>query len=47
MLAAGYTIPGPRKAPFIMGRTTQDLNAAEAIGQFFGLMPLPEPPKTR
>lgn len=34
----GHTIPGPRKAPFIMGRTTQDLNTAEAIGQFFGLM---------
>jgi hypothetical protein len=30
-----------------MGRTTQDLNAAEAIGQFFGLISLPEPPKTR
>jgi polyhydroxybutyrate depolymerase len=45
--AGGHTIPGPRKAPFIMGRTTQDLNAAEAIGQFFGLMPLPEPSKTR
>jgi polyhydroxybutyrate depolymerase len=45
--AGGHTIPGPRKAPFILGRTTHDLNAAEAIGQFFGLMPLPEPPKTR
>ena len=45
--AGGHTIPGPRKAPFIMGRTTQDLNAAEAIGQFFGLTPLLEPPKTR
>jgi polyhydroxybutyrate depolymerase len=45
--AGGHTIPGPRKAPFILGRTTHDLNAAEAIGQFFGLMLLPEPPKTR
>ena len=45
--AGGHTIPGPRKAPFIVGRTTQDLNAAKAIGQFFGLMPLLEPPKTR
>lgn len=45
--AGGHTIPGPRKAPFIMGRTTRDLNAAEAISQFFGLTPAPEPPKTR
>ena len=45
--AGGHTIPGPRKAPFVLGRTTHDLNAAEAIGQFFGLMPLPESPKTR
>jgi polyhydroxybutyrate depolymerase len=33
----GHTIPGPRKAPFVMGRTTHDLDAAEAIGEFFGL----------
>jgi polyhydroxybutyrate depolymerase len=45
--AGGHTIPGPRKAPFVMGRTTRDLNAAEAIGQFFGLTLAPEPPKTR
>lgn len=35
--AGGHTIPGPRKAPRVLGRTTHDLNAAEAIGQFFGL----------
>lgn len=45
--AGGHTIPGPRQAPFVLGRTTRDLNAAEAIGQFFGLMLPPEPPKTR
>jgi polyhydroxybutyrate depolymerase len=45
--AGGHTIPGPRKAPFVMGRTTRDLNAAEAISQFFGLTPAPEPPKIR
>jgi polyhydroxybutyrate depolymerase len=45
--AGGHTIPGSRKAPFVLGRTNHDLNAAEAIGQFFGLMPLPESPKTR
>ena len=33
----GHTIPGPRSAPFIMGRTSHDLNAAEAISEFFGL----------
>lgn len=35
--AGGHTIPGPRSAPFIMGRTSHDLNAAEAISEFFGL----------
>jgi polyhydroxybutyrate depolymerase len=45
--AGGHTIPGPRKAPFVLGRTTHDLNAAEAVGQFFGLLPRPEPAKTR
>lgn len=45
--AGGHTVPGPHRAPFILGRTTQDLNAAEAIGQFFGLIPLPEQPETR
>ena len=33
----GHTIPGPRSAPFIMGRTSHDLNAAEATSEFFGL----------
>lgn len=42
----GHTIPGPRQAPFVLGRTTRHLNAAEAIGRFFGLMP-PKPLKTR
>jgi polyhydroxybutyrate depolymerase len=45
--AGGHTIPGPRKAPFVLGRTTQDLNAAEAVGQFFGLLSRPEPAKAR
>lgn len=45
--AGGHTIPGPRKAPLVLGRTTRDLNAAEAVGQFFGLILLPESPKTR
>jgi hypothetical protein len=30
-----------------MGRTTRDLDAAQAIGQFFGLTIPTEPPKTR
>jgi polyhydroxybutyrate depolymerase len=43
----GHTIPGPRSAPFIMGRTSHGLNAAEAISEFFGLAPAPEHPKAR
>lgn len=35
--AGGHTVPGRRKAPFVTGRTTRDLDAAQAIGQFFGL----------
>jgi polyhydroxybutyrate depolymerase len=42
----GHTIPGPRNAPFIMGRTSHDLNAAEAISEFFSLTSLPERPAT-
>jgi len=45
--AGGHTIPGPRKAPFLLGRTTRDLDAAEAISRFFGLVPAPELPKAR
>jgi polyhydroxybutyrate depolymerase len=33
----GHTIPGPAKAPFIMGRTNHDMNTADAIDEFFGL----------
>jgi polyhydroxybutyrate depolymerase len=33
----GHTIPGPRKAPAILGRTNQDVNTADLIGEFFGL----------
>ncbi|MER6948453.1 PHB depolymerase family esterase [Nonomuraea sp. NPDC000554] len=33
----GHTVPGPRHAPRVMGRTCADLNTAEAIGEFFGL----------
>ena len=45
--AGGHTIPGPRSAPFIMGRTSHDLNAAEAISEFFGLTLPPEPSKSQ
>jgi polyhydroxybutyrate depolymerase len=33
----GHVIPGPGKAPRIMGRTARHLNAADAIEEFFGL----------
>ena len=31
----GHTIPGPRQAPFVLGRTNQDVNTADLIGDFF------------
>lgn len=37
----GHTVPGPRKAPFILGGTTRDLDAAGAAAGFFGLTPAP------
>lgn len=33
----GHTVPGPGRAPFVLGRTNQDVNTAELIGEFFGV----------
>ncbi len=33
----GHVVPGPQRAPFIMGRSTTQLVAAEEIATFFGL----------
>jgi polyhydroxybutyrate depolymerase len=33
----GHTIPGPHSAPFILGRTTHDINTADLITEFFHL----------
>jgi polyhydroxybutyrate depolymerase len=33
----GHTVPGPRKAPFILGSTGQDISAADAIADFFNV----------
>jgi polyhydroxybutyrate depolymerase len=33
----GHTVPGPRKAPFVLGRTSQDVNTAELLAEFFDL----------
>ena len=33
----GHTIPGPRRAPVVLGRTNQDVSTADLIGEFFGL----------
>ncbi len=35
----GHTVPNPKNFPWIMGRTTHDLVAAEAIAEFFALPP--------
>ncbi|MDQ0791440.1 polyhydroxybutyrate depolymerase [Streptomyces sp. B3I7] len=32
----GHTVPGPKKAPAVLGRTSQDLDVAELVGEFFG-----------
>lgn len=37
MRGGGHVIPGPRAAPFIMGRTPRRFAAAAAVGEFFGL----------
>ena len=33
----GHTIPGPKKAPFVLGRTSSDITAAQEVASFFGL----------
>ncbi|MEU4893396.1 dienelactone hydrolase family protein [Streptomyces sp. NPDC044780] len=33
----GHTIPGPGKAPAVLGRTNQDVNTAELVDEFFGV----------
>lgn len=33
----GHTIPGPAKAPFVLGATSHDVNTADVLGEFFGL----------
>ncbi len=33
----GHTIPGPGKAPFVLGRTNHDVSAAAAVAEFFGI----------
>ncbi|KAA9148130.1 hypothetical protein FPZ12_045120 [Amycolatopsis acidicola] len=33
----GHTVPGPKKAPRIMGRTTTEVQAADLVAEFFGL----------
>ncbi len=31
----GHTIPGPRRAPFVLGATNRDVSAADLIAEFF------------
>ncbi|GGX59351.1 hypothetical protein GCM10010358_12190 [Streptomyces minutiscleroticus] len=33
----GHTVPGPVKAPAVLGRTSQDVNTAELVEEFFGM----------
>ena len=33
----GHTIPGPRRAPFVLGRTSSDVTAAQEIASFLGI----------
>ncbi|WP_220501556.1 alpha/beta hydrolase family esterase [Microbispora sp. H10670] len=33
----GHTIPGPRRAPAVLGRTSQDVNTADLVAEFFEL----------
>jgi polyhydroxybutyrate depolymerase len=33
----GHTVPGPAKAPFVVGRTALDVDTAELVARFFGV----------
>jgi polyhydroxybutyrate depolymerase len=33
----GHTVPGPRRAPFILGRTERRVSAASALAEFLGI----------
>ncbi len=33
----GHTIPGPKKAPVIIGRTSNDISVAHEVARFFGI----------
>lgn len=35
----GHTVPGPRRAPFLLGRTEQGISAASQLTQFLGIAP--------
>jgi polyhydroxybutyrate depolymerase len=39
VVGGGHTIPGPKPAPFIVGRTSKALDTAELLAQFFALHP--------
>ena len=34
---AGHTIPGPKKAPFILGRTHTGVSAADVVAEYFAI----------
>lgn len=34
---AGHTVPGPKRAPFVIGRTERSWSMADEIGTFFGV----------
>lgn len=34
---AGHIVPGPKRAPFILGRTNRDVSAAMVAAEYFGL----------
>uniref|UniRef100_A0AAU3GZ74 Uncharacterized protein n=1 Tax=Streptomyces sp. NBC_01401 TaxID=2903854 RepID=A0AAU3GZ74_9ACTN len=33
----GHSVPGPKKAPFLVGRTNRDFDTVGAVSEFFGL----------
>jgi polyhydroxybutyrate depolymerase len=39
VIGGGHVVPGPKRATPLAGRTTTRLDAAGAIGEFFGLLP--------
>jgi polyhydroxybutyrate depolymerase len=37
VVGGGHTVPGPARVPFVLGRTSHDLDAADLVAEHLGL----------